>query len=67
MNNFSRVNTIPKSELRNSDGSLVMNLEEADLSELFNSGYQFPETFKAKAEDGITDLYGVMYLSLIHI
>ena len=61
VNNFSRVNTIPKSELRNSDGSLVMNLEEADLSELFNSGYQFPETFKAKAEDGITNLYGVMY------
>ena len=61
VNNFSRVNTIPKSELRNSDGSLVMSLEEADLSELFNSGYQFPETFKAKAEDGITDLYGVMY------
>jgi dipeptidyl aminopeptidase/acylaminoacyl peptidase len=38
-----------------------MSLEEADLSELFNSGYQFPETFKAKAEDGITNLYGVMY------
>ena len=61
VNNFSRVNTVPKSELRNSDGSLVMSLEEADLSELFNIGYQFPETFKAKAEDGITDLYGVMY------
>ena len=61
VNNFSRVNTIPKSELRNSDGSLVMNLEEADLSALFDSGYQFPEPFKAKADDGITDLYGVMY------
>lgn len=61
VSNFSRVNTIPKSELRNSDGSLVLNLEEADLSELFNSGYQFPEPFKTKADDGITDLYGVMY------
>ena len=61
VNNYSRVNTIPKSELRNSDGSLVMNLEEADLSALFSSGYQFPEPFKAKADDGITDLYGVMY------
>ena len=61
VNNFSRVNTVPKSELRNSDGSLVMNLEEADLSALFDSGYQFPEPFKAKADDGITDLYGVMY------
>jgi len=61
VNNFSRVNTIPKSDLRSSDGSLVMNLEEADLSALFDSGYQFPEPFKAKADDGITDLYGVMY------
>ena len=61
VSNFSRVNTIPKSELRNSDGSLVLNLEEADLSELFNSGYKFPEPFKTKADDGITDLYGVMY------
>lgn len=61
VNNFSRVNTIPKSDLRSSDGSLVMNLEEADLSALFESGYQFPEPFKAKADDGITDLYGVMY------
>ena len=61
VSNFSRVNTIPKSELRNSDGSLVLNLEEADLSELFNSGYQFPEPFKTKADDGITDLYGVIY------
>ena len=26
-----------------------------------HSGYQFPEPFKAKADDGITDLYGVMY------
>ncbi|MDA7716054.1 prolyl oligopeptidase family serine peptidase [Flavobacteriaceae bacterium] len=61
VSNFSRVNTVPKSELRNSDGSLVLNLEEADLSELFNSGYKFPEPFKTKADDGITDLYGVMY------
>ena len=61
VNNFSRVNTVPKSELRNSDGSLVMNLETADLSSLFDSGYQFPEPFKAKADDGITDIYGVIY------
>ena len=61
VNNYSRVNTTPKSELRSSDGSLVMNLETADLSSLFEAGYQFPETFKAKADDGITDIYGVIY------
>lgn len=61
VSNFSRVNTVPKSELRNNSGGLVMNLEEADLSQLFATGYQFPEPFKMKADDGITDIYGVMY------
>jgi dipeptidyl aminopeptidase/acylaminoacyl peptidase len=61
VSNFSRVNTVPKSELRNSNGSLVMKLEEADLSQLMATGYQFPEPFKAKADDGITDIYGVIY------
>lgn len=61
VSNYSRVNTVPKSELRNSNGGLVMRLEEADLSQLMASGYQFPEPFKMKADDGITDIYGVMY------
>jgi dipeptidyl aminopeptidase/acylaminoacyl peptidase len=61
VNNYSTVNTVPKSELRNSSGSLVMKLEEADLSQLMATGYQFPEPFKLKADDGITDIYGVMY------
>ncbi len=61
VNNYSRVNTVPKSELRDANGRLVMKLEEADLSQLFAAGYKFPEPFKVKAADGITDLYGVMY------
>jgi len=61
VSNYSRVNTIPKSELRSADGRLVMKLEEADLSQLFATGYKFPEPFKVKANDGITDIYGVMY------
>jgi YD repeat-containing protein len=61
VNNFSRVNTTPESHLLNSDGTVIMKLEIADLSALFETGYKFPETFKAKADDGITDLYGVIY------
>lgn len=61
VSNYSRVNTVPKSELRNSTGSVVMQLEEADLTQLMATGYQFPEPFKMKADDGITDIYGVMY------
>jgi len=61
VNNYSRVNTIPQSELRDNLGNVLMALETADLSLLFEAGYQFPEPYKVKADDGITDLYGVMY------
>lgn len=61
VSNYSRVNTVPKSELRNNSGNVVMQLEEADLSQLMSAGYQFPEPFKMKADDGVTDIYGVIY------
>jgi dipeptidyl aminopeptidase/acylaminoacyl peptidase len=61
VNNFSRVNSVPASVLYNAEGKKVMDLETADLSSLMATGYKFPETFKVKADDGITDLYGVMY------
>ena len=61
VDNFSRVNTIPKSVLLDNNGNKVMDLETADLSLLMATGYKFPEPFKVKADDGITDIYGVMY------
>ncbi|NCT95029.1 MAG: prolyl oligopeptidase family serine peptidase [Chitinophagaceae bacterium] len=61
VDNFSRVNTVPKSVLYAADGRKIMELETADFSSLFAAGYKFPETFKVKADDGITDIYGVMY------
>jgi dipeptidyl aminopeptidase/acylaminoacyl peptidase len=61
VDNFSRVNTVPKSTLFNSSGHKIMDLETADLSSLFAAGYKFPQPFTVKADDGITDLYGVMY------
>ncbi len=59
--NYSRVNTTPVSALYDKNGVKIMELETADLSRLFESGYRFPEPFTVKAGDGITDLYGVMY------
>ena len=61
VNNYSRVNTVPKSSLMDNNGKVVVNLEETDLSPLFDMGYKFPEPFTVKAGDGVTDLYGVMY------
>ncbi len=61
VDNFSRVNTVPRSALYAADGRKIMDLETADLSSLFATGYKFPQPFKVKADDGITDIYGVMY------
>jgi len=61
VNTGSRVNTIPVSALYGIEGKKIMDLETADLTNLFAAGYKFPETFKVKADDGITDIYGVMY------
>jgi dipeptidyl aminopeptidase/acylaminoacyl peptidase len=61
INTYSRVNTVPKSSLYAADGRKIMDLETADFSSLLASGYKFPQPFKVKADDGITDLYGVMY------
>ncbi|ATL48567.1 S9 family peptidase [Chitinophaga caeni] len=61
VDNYSRVNTTPQSALYNNEGKKIMDLETADLKNLFAVGYKFPEIFKVKADDGITDLYGVMY------
>ena len=61
VDNYSRVNTVPASDLYDNTGRKVMSLEKSDFSQMFAAGYQFPEPFKVKAGDGITDLYGVMY------
>ncbi len=59
--NYSRVDCKPASALFDASGKKVCDLGEADFSLLFAAGYKFPERFKVKAADGITDLYGAIY------
>ncbi len=60
--NYSRVDAKPAVALYDAvRGRKICELEEADFSLLFEAGYKFPERFKVKAADGITDLYGAMY------
>lgn len=59
---YSRIDGPPVHELRKtSDGSLVCKLEKADASALFETGWRMPEPFVAKARDGKTDIYGVIW------
>ncbi len=59
--NYSRVDYTPGVALYGAAGKKILDLETADLSLLFDAGYKFPERFKVKAADGVTDLYGAMY------
>ncbi|MDR3700169.1 MAG: DPP IV N-terminal domain-containing protein [Candidatus Sulfopaludibacter sp.] len=61
VDNSSRVNAAPVSILYDAQGAETMPLEKVDVTPLLEAGYKFPEPFKVKADDGITDLYGVMY------
>jgi dipeptidyl aminopeptidase/acylaminoacyl peptidase len=60
---YSTVNCPPVSVLRrSSDGSVIMQLEKADISELLSKGWTAPEPFVTKGRDGITDIWGNIYL-----
>lgn len=59
---YSRVDLPPVTELRSGkDGALICELEQADWSRLLETGWQVPTRFTAKARDGETDIFGVIY------
>jgi dipeptidyl aminopeptidase/acylaminoacyl peptidase len=58
---YSRVDAIPHSVLRSADGKVIRELERADFQQLLAKGWKFPEPFVAKAADGVTDIYGVIF------
>ncbi len=60
---YSRVEAPPVTVLRDAlTGRIVKKLETADASQLAALGFKGAKVFTAKARDGVTDLYGVMYL-----
>jgi dipeptidyl aminopeptidase/acylaminoacyl peptidase len=61
LDTFSDVNRAPETDLRTADGKLLAVISKADGTP-FESLRSPPREFTAKAADGTTDLYGVMYL-----
>jgi dipeptidyl aminopeptidase/acylaminoacyl peptidase len=58
---WSRADLPPVAMVRNSsDGSLIMELEKADISELQKTRWQMPEVFMSKGRDGKTDIWGLI-------
>lgn len=56
---YSRVDLAPVTVLRSTDGSLIKQLETADISRLLALGYQIPKRITLTAGDGRTRLYGI--------
>lgn len=59
---YSTMVSPPVTELRKTaDASLVVKLEQADISQYLSLGFKLPEIFKAKGRDGKTDIWGIVY------
>lgn len=61
VDNSSRIDLLPKAVLRDVTGKPVMDLETMDVSRLTELGWKAPETFRTKAADGVTDIYGNLW------
>jgi dipeptidyl aminopeptidase/acylaminoacyl peptidase len=61
LDRYSRVDLPTVSILRRADGTHVMDLETADISQLEAVGWRTPERFQGIADDGETPIYGVLY------
>jgi dipeptidyl aminopeptidase/acylaminoacyl peptidase len=60
---YSRPDLPPVTTLRSAvDGKAVLELERADAAGMMALGWTPPRPFTVKARDGVTDLYGFLYL-----
>jgi dipeptidyl aminopeptidase/acylaminoacyl peptidase len=63
VDSYSRIEKAPVTVLRAvPDGRVIRKLEDSDVSRLMAAGFKPAQVFSVKARDGVTDLYGVIYL-----
>ncbi|MGH7504015.1 MAG: prolyl oligopeptidase family serine peptidase, partial [Longimicrobiales bacterium] len=63
VDSYSTTESAPVTVIRSTaDGRVLRTLEEANISRLEEIGWTPPRVFKVKARDGVTDLYGMMFL-----
>lgn len=64
LDHLSTVSDPPVVLLRDAEdgGRVVLELERTDVSRLLDAGYVVPQSFCVKADDGTTDLWGVLSL-----
>jgi dipeptidyl aminopeptidase/acylaminoacyl peptidase len=59
---YSQPDVPPVVNVRDRDGKLVMELERADVSKLLATGWKPPVPIKMTAADGVSDIYGLMFV-----
>ncbi len=59
--NYSRIDDPTRTAIVSTDGGTPKIFETADAKALYDDGWRNPEPFVAKAADGKTDLYGLLY------
>ncbi|WP_200977603.1 S9 family peptidase [Echinicola sp. 20G] len=58
---FSTQDMAPVAQLKEvSSGKMLMEIEEADITQLEAAGWKAPEIFSAKGRDGKTDIWGLI-------
>lgn len=62
VDNYSRPDSPPVAVIRDNTGKLITTLETADISKLKASGWKPVTPISVKGRDGVTDLYGLLYL-----
>lgn len=58
---YQAIDVPPAFSLYNSEGKELTVLAEGDWKDALAAGYSKPELFKFTADDGVTDIYGVLY------
>jgi len=58
---YSSPDVPPVVVLRAGNGAMLMPLEKADITRLVATGWKPPIPITVKADDGVTDLYGMMF------
>jgi dipeptidyl aminopeptidase/acylaminoacyl peptidase len=59
---WSRVDAAPSLDIHSaSDEHVAMDVEHGDVAALAAAGWKPPEVFVAKARDGVTDIWGVIF------
>ena len=61
VDSYSQPDVAPATVVRTISGKLISTLEKTDLSRLVASGWKAPAAVSVKANDGKTDLYGLVY------